>query len=181
MRSARSAAHGVLLAAAHFEQFSVEFGDDLARCQVLSVRTPEVARIVEGDAPTFERGVAAHAQFARFDELADELRVVEDLIGAAQFRVFVLEGIEAVGAPGDDALDAVSVKRGDVLSRLHLVQELIARAFGRITGAGLFLAEHRKRRFGGVKDARDGFGNAFGAVVKTARTTYPEKHIGGLT
>ena len=136
---------------------------------------------MEGDAPTFVRGVAAHAQFARFDEFADKLRVVEDLIGAAQFRVFVLEGIKAVGTPGDDALDAVSVQCGDVLGRLHLVEKLIAGSFGRITGAGFLLTEHGKRRFGGVEDARDGLGDAFGTVIKAARTTHPEEYIGGLT
>nr|GFD53629.1 hypothetical protein [Tanacetum cinerariifolium] len=69
--------------------------------------------------------------------------VVNYLVLAAQRRVLVLNGIEAVRAGRHDFLDAVAVHRGDVLHGLHLKQKLVAGALGGVTGAAFFEAQHR--------------------------------------
>ena len=62
------------------------------------------------------------------EQLLDELAVVEHLPLAAELGVLVLEGVEAVGAGGDDAPELVLLQRLDVLLCLLLVEVLLAGA-----------------------------------------------------
>ena len=72
---------------------------------------------------------------------AEQLRVVHDLVVAAELRVLVLQRVEAVRALRDDLLHAEAVERLDVLHRQHLEDVLVARAAGRVAGAQLARAE----------------------------------------
>ena len=79
---------------------------------------------------------------ALVDQLAEQLRVVHDLVVAAELRVLVGERVEAVRAGRDDldvvlAAGADAVERLDVLLAEHLEDELVAQAPGRVAGAGL--------------------------------------------
>ena len=55
---------------------------------------------MEGDGAV---GAMLHFQPAAGDQLVDELGVMDDFIIAAKSRVFVLQGVQAVGAGGHDA------------------------------------------------------------------------------
>ena len=101
---------------------------------------------MERDALTFERVTIGEFQPAVFDEFADELRVVHHLVVAAKLRILVFQYVEAVGAAGDDLLDAVAVEDGDVLGGLHLVQKLVASALRRVAGAAFLAAQDREFR-----------------------------------
>ena len=52
---------------------------------------------MEGDALAFERLSVGNFEPSIRNQLLDELRVVHDLIGPAEFRVLVFEGVEAMG------------------------------------------------------------------------------------
>ena len=75
------------------------------------------------------------------NEPLEELRVVHDLVVAAELGVLVGERVEAVRALGDDLLHAHRVEGLDVLGCEHLEQVLVAGAAGGIAGAGLGRAE----------------------------------------
>ena len=106
--------------------------------------------------------------------------MVNDLVIATESGVFVLDGIEAVGAAGNDLLDVVVVKRCDVLHRLHLEEEFITRSLGGITGTGFLGAEDSELYADVVQYANDGDGDLFGSIVKAAAATDPEKYLRGF-
>lgn len=84
-------------------------------------------------------------QLALVDQVLQQLGVVDDLEVAAELRVLVRDGVEAVRAGGHDPLLRGVLQRGverlDVLRAEHLEEELVAQAAGRVTGAGLLLAQ----------------------------------------
>jgi len=90
------------------------------------------------------------------DELAQQLGVVDDLVVAAELRVLVLDGVEAVRAGRHD-LDAVLALRADgvedldVLLPEHLEDELVAEPAGRVTGAGLHRPQYGELDAGRVE------------------------------
>ena len=86
----------------------------------------EVAAVVIGDA-LFERGLA-DIELTALDELLEQLRVVHELVVAAQLWVLVLERVEAVWALGDDLLHAHAVEHLDVGHCQHLEQVLVTAA-----------------------------------------------------
>ena len=59
--------------------------------------------------------------------------------------------------------------------RLHLEQELVAGAAGRVAGAGLALAEHHELDAGDVQQLGDGLGRLLGAVLVGAGAADPEQ------
>ena len=77
----------------------------------------------------FQRGLA-DVELAAGDEVLEQLRVVDDLVVAAQLRVLVLQRVEAVRALGDDLLHAHAVEHLDVRHGEHLEQVLVAAAAG---------------------------------------------------
>ena len=70
--------------------------------------------------------------------------VVDDVVVAADLRVLVLEGVEAVGAGDDDAGGPGLVEHLDVLGREHLEEVLVAHPTGGVAGAALAGAEDRE-------------------------------------
>ena len=71
----------------------------------------------------------------------DILRVVHHLVVAAELRILVHQRVVAVGALRQDQLELVTVERLDILPGELLEQILIARAAGRVAGAGFLLAQ----------------------------------------
>src|SRR5207302_5756240 len=89
------------------------------------VPAAEIAGVVVGDGGAERVG---ELQAARFEQLADELAVVDHLVVTAEVRVLVAEGVEAVGAGRDDLLHPVLRQQLDVLLGTLLEQVLIAYA-----------------------------------------------------
>ena len=118
------------------------------------------------------------------DEPVEQLGVVHDLVLAAELRVLVLDGVEAVRAGDDDLGRADLVEGLDVLLGEHLEEELVAGAAGGVAGAGLAVAEDRRSETpGGVEQLGDGAGRLLGAVLVGAGAADPEEVVdlvGGL-
>ena len=89
-----------------------------------------------------ERRVA-HVEVALFDELFEELAVVDDFVVATELRILVGKRVEAMRTLGDDLLDAHAVEGLDVLHCEHLKDVLVAGSSSRITGAVLGWAKNR--------------------------------------
>ena len=118
------------------------------------------------------------------DQLVEQLGVVDNGVTAAELRVLVLEGVEAVGAGHDDlallrrhALEHLA-QLLDVLLGEHLEQELVARAAGGVAGAALGLRQHGVLHAGGVQHLGDGLGGLLGVVVVRAGAADPEEVLG---
>ncbi|GAM48610.1 hypothetical protein NS07_v2contig00079-0001 [Nocardia seriolae] len=107
--------------------------------------------------------------------------MVHDLVVAADLRVFVVEGVEAVCAGDDDLLlgllDTVEdvVEQLDVLHGELLEQEFVARAPGGVTGAGFLLPEDHELHARGREEFGDGLGGLLGAVFIRAGAADPEQ------
>src|SRR5262249_31269571 len=120
--AARPAAERRLAVARHLGQPQAGYAaEDLPRRAEDPVVPPEVARVVIGD-----RGV--HLVYRRQPALADEpgqqLRVVYDLVDAAQLWVLVAQRVEAVRAGDHDLPCPGVVERLDVLRGQLLEQQL---------------------------------------------------------
>src|SRR5690606_39334045 len=87
------------------------------------------------DAAALERLAARRFQLPVVDQLLDQLRMVDDLVVTTHIGVFVFDGVEAVGAGGNDVLHRITVEYLDVSHGLHLKEELIPRAIRRIARA----------------------------------------------
>ena len=118
------------------------------------------------------------------DQLVEQLGVVDNGVTAAELRVLVLEGVEAVGAGHDDlallrrhALEHLA-QLLDVLLGEHLEQELVARAAGGVAGAALGLRQDGVLHAGGVQHLGDGLGGLLGVVVVRAGAADPEEVLG---
>ena len=86
------------------------------------------------------------------DQVLDDLRVVQHLVVAAELRVVLLDGVEAVRAGGDHAPDLGLVHHRDVRLGLRLEQILVAGAARRVARAALLLAEHREVHAADLQD-----------------------------
>ena len=117
------------------------------------------------------------------DQPVEQLGVVDDLVLAAELRVLVLDGVEAVRAGDDDLGRADLVEGLDVLLGEHLEEELVAGPSGRVAGAGLAVAEDREGDPGLVEQLGHGAGGLLGAVLVGAGAADPEQVVdvvGGL-
>ena len=123
--------------------------EDRARLVVHAVVPAEVARVVIGDGLGH---AAPHSELSLGDEAVDELQRVDDLVGAAQLRVLVREGVEAVRAARDDLLHLVLLEGVDVLLRLQLPEVLVADAARGIAVARLLSREDRERHSRRLQD-----------------------------
>ena len=74
--------------------------EDRARRVVLAVPAAEVAAVVIGEASAPPVAVG-RSSLPLVEQVRDQLRVVDDLEVAAELRVLVLDGVEAVRAGGD--------------------------------------------------------------------------------
>ena len=111
------------------------------------------------------------------DELGEELRVVHDLVAAAEVRVLVGKRVEAVRAAGDDPGHTGVVERGDVLLGERLEDVLVAHAPGGVTRAGLARAEDGEVDTGGLQEPGGGHGRGPCALVEGCCTTNPVEHL----
>jgi hypothetical protein len=116
-------------------------------------------------------------QLSFAQELGQQLGVVEHLVVAAELRVLVFEGVEAVGTGGDDFLDVERVEHVDVLPGEHLVEVLVAGAAGRIAGAGLLRTQDGEAHAGLLQQASEGAGDLLVALVVGAGAADPVHHV----
>ena len=133
------------------------------------VVAPEVAGVVEGHG-----GVQ---RLARTDptggqQLADQHRVVDDLVGAAELGKLVLDRVEAVRAVRQDLLEAVPLMAPTVLLLHRLVEVLLAQPAADLGVAALLLhhAEPHARR---LEDLDDRAGDRLVALVVGGRAAHP--------
>src|SRR5690606_20411452 len=192
LSAAGAAAERVVAALLHLHQRGAATGEHVPRRVVLAVVPAQVTGVVEGDAARL--GQRRQAPLGR--EALDQLRVVHDLVVAAELRVVVDQGVEAVRAGGKDDLagrgvellveervvDGLgwsqrAVERGDVLARQLVVEVLVARSSGRIAGAALSLAEHGVVDLGVLQDARHGARGLLGRRVVGTGAADEEQHL----
>ena len=114
---------------------------------------------------------------ALLDQAVHELAVVQHLVVAAELGILVLDGVETVGADGDDGLDVVAVHHLDVLLGQHLVQVLVAHAAGRVAGAGFLLAQDGEIDAGGLEHFDHGAGDALAALLQRGGAAHPEQDL----
>ncbi len=106
---------------------------------------------------------------------------MDDLVAAADLRVLVVQGVEAVRTRDDDLalglFDTLehTVEDLDVLLRQLLEQELVARAASGVTGAGLLGAEHHELGACGREELGDGLRRLLRAVLVGTGTSDPEQ------
>ena len=112
------------------------------------------------------------------EQLCEQLRVVDDLVVAAEVRVLVRQRVEAVRAARDDLLHARLVHRRDVLLGERLERVLVAHPAGRVAGARLARAEHGEVDAGGLQELRGRLGGRPGALVERGRAADPVEHLG---
>ena len=115
------------------------------------------------------------------DQPVQQLRVVQHRVIAAQLRVFAAQRVEAVRAGHDDlAVDSLDAFE-QVVEGLHVLrgelleQELVAGAAGRVTVAGLTLAEHQVLHPGDREQFGDGLRGLLGAILVGAGAADPEQ------
>ncbi len=140
----------------------------------------EVARVVEDD--RLSGGLGREPSL--LDELAEQLGVVHHVVVAPELRILVAERVEAMGALGDDRVDAQIVQRLDVLERKTLEDVLVTGPSRRITRAQFLRPENAEVDTGLVEQARCGERDIAVAVVVGARTPDPHEVLGlhaGLT
>src|SRR6266550_3529766 len=113
-------------------------GEDRPGLVVDAVVTAEVARVVVGDDLL---AVAGNREPPLGQEPVDELQRMENFIGAAQLRIFVGDGVEAMRTARDHLLHAVLREGLDVLLRLQLPEVLVADPARGIAVAGLLGTE----------------------------------------
>ena len=122
-------------------------------------------------AAVVRRGDRDELAFAH--QLVEQLRVVHDLVVPVELRVLPAQRVEAVRARGDDLAGAGlaalehAVEHLDVLLGEHLEQELVARAAGRVAGAGLLRAQHHVVDAGPVQQLGGGL---HGLLARRRRT-----------
>src|SRR2546425_8271439 len=90
---------------------------------------------------------------------------MEDLIAAAELRVFVGDGVEAVRTARDHLLHAVLRERRDVLLRLQLPEVFVTDPACRIAVAGLFRAKDGELDVRGPEDRDESPRHALVAAV----------------
>ena len=151
--------------------------DHVAGRQVHVVVATEVARVVVHEA-VLERSIA-DVEASVVDQDLEQLAVVDDLVVPTELRILVGQRVEAVGALGDDLLDAHRVERLDVLHRQHLEDVLVARTSGRVAGAHLARAENGERDAGPVHQLREGLADLLVLVVERSGAADPVQVLGG--
>ena len=107
---------------------------------------------------------------------------MDDVEGAAQFRVLAGDRVEAVRAGDDDLAGLGFLERVDRLGGQHLEECLVAGAAGRIARAGLARSEDREGHTRGVQQLGDGGAGLLCYVVVGTRAAHPEQvvDLGGV-
>ncbi len=167
----------------HLDELRARGFHQLTRGVVHLVVPAEEARVVVRD--VLADGRHLH-ELLRTDQPVEQLRVVNHLVGAADLRVLVVQGVEAVRTGDDDLalalLDTVEhpVEGLDVLLRQLLEQELVARATSGVTAAGLVGTEHHELHAGGREQLGDSLRGLLRAVLVGTGATDPEQVVVAL-
>jgi hypothetical protein len=110
-------------------------------------------------------------------QLLYQLRMMDHLVIAAQTGVLVFDGIKAMRTTRDYLFDIVTIQHLYIHHSLHLEQELVTRAFGRVAGTGFLGSQYREAYAHMVQYFADIAGNTLRAFVETAGTAYPEEYL----
>ncbi len=119
-------------------------------------------------------------QFSLIDQIGDELGIVKDIEIAAILLVFMLHGIVAMGAGGNDLFNVVVFENFNILFCHHLELKLVSCPSRRIATAGLGIAQYRKIDAGRFQHPRHCKGRLDIALDKGACATHPEKGVGAI-
>ena len=134
--SPRSATHAIRPLPVSLHQVnSGQTADHVSGRRVDVVVPAQVAGVVVHH--PFLQASPLHVQTALVDQPLQELAVVHHLVVPTHLRVLVSQGVEAVGALGDDLLHAHTVERLNVLRGQHLEDVLVAGPTGRVAGTHL--------------------------------------------
>ena len=155
---------------------TTERTDHLAWSEVDVVVAAEVAGVVVDDA-LVERCVG-HVEVTVFDQVFEELAVMDHFVVATELWVLVCEGVKAVRALGDDLLDAHAIERLDVLHREKLEDVLVAGTASRVPGAVLRRPKNCEAHVGSVEQFRQRLADLLVLVVERTGTTNPVEVLG---
>ena len=101
--------------------------------------------------------------------------MVNHIVIPTQGRIFILDGVEAMGTRGDDLFDLVGIHHLDVLHGLHLKEEFVAGAFGGISSTTFFWPKHCIVNPDGFQDLNQRLDYSLIAVVIGASTANPKQ------
>ena len=174
LRTSRTAAKTLALAALHLDQIGFERVEQSPRSLVFSIGSTEVTRVVISNLNPLKMSTFDLEPTA-FNQRIEKLGVVRYFICTTQGGIFVFERIEAMRTGGHHILNPVSVEDIDVRHCLHLKKELIARALGGISRAAFFCAEHSVSDPCFIEQIGKGQSYFFSAIVEAARTANPEQ------
>src|ERR1700737_1209676 len=133
--AAGATAKATLVMALDLDELGARDGLDDRPWRVVDViPAAEVAGVVVRELPVDR---LAGLEPAIFDQAGQQLRVMDDLIGAAKLGELVLDGVEAVRTGGDHLPHLPPVHGFDVLLRLGLIEVLVADAARRVAVTGL--------------------------------------------
>ena len=107
-----------------------------------------------------------------------ELAIVQRLKIAAQLRVFVLDGVETVGANSNHLFDIIAVQGFDVLGGHHLKQIFVAHAPRRVAGAGFLVAQDGEIHFGRFQHLDHRPGHRLAALLQRRGAAHPKQDFG---
>ena len=171
--AAGPAAEGVAPVPLHLHRLQAQGGQHRSRLAHDVVVPRQVAGVVIGDGepPQLLDGRGRELPFRH--QPGEELGVVYHLEAAVQLRVFVTDGVEAVGAVGDDLPDAFGLEGLDVLLGLHLEEVFVAQAAGGVAGAGLLRPQHAEGDPRLQQQAHDGLGDLHVALLQGAGAAHP--------
>ena len=110
-------------------------------------------------------------------KLRKKVRMMDDLVMAAEIRVFVLERVEAVRASGQDLTDAVFIEFGDVRQRELLEQAFLSKPARWIAGTTFLRPEHGKADTGATQQFGDRACDTLPTFVERASAADPKKHV----
>ena len=186
--AATAAAEAVLAVAGQLHRVHASLRQQLARGGIDLVVASQVARVRVCQAAFRQRCLAMPigSDLLYQPKLGKILGVMLDLIVeltaalGAQLRIFILEGVEAVRALGDDAVEFHLAQGLDVLFGHHLEHVLVAQAAGGLAAAAFVKAEHREIYAGLLQQAHKGAGDFLVALVEGEGAAQEEQHIGLL-
>jgi len=112
----------------------------LPRRFVLSIPPAQITGIVK-NRKSVRGAVLGELEASLLNKVKKVLRMVPNPEVTSKLGILIFEGIEAVGASGDDFLDFVGLEGLDVLEGQHLEEEVVTGAFGGVSSAGFFGAE----------------------------------------
>ena len=180
-RATGTAAEGLVAVVVHLRQRCAGRLDEFTRrVEDLVVAAQEARVVIRNGSAVLRRPWHGHEQLLPH-QTVEQLRVVQHIEMAVEVRVLVANRVEAVRARRDDFALAFGdagegvVKRGNVLLRHHLEQELIAGTARRVTGTGLARSQHTELHARSVQHVHHRARCGAALVVVGTRATDPEQ------